>query len=93
MNADLLNYPEKALEPQVAYRITSVGMERGLFSGKLSDYIAGDKADYVNARRVIGGWITPNPLLATLKDLEVILRDSLSVENEPPNLPQHHDLR
>ena len=37
-----------------AYRIMSIGMREGVFTGKtLSAYLAGDKTDYVNARRII----------------------------------------
>jgi putative chitinase len=46
--------PDNAMKPSIAYRIMSVGMRRGVFTGKkLGDYIAGEKRDYLNARRVI----------------------------------------
>jgi hypothetical protein len=53
---DLVADPDQALRPEVAYRIMSEGMRRGLFTGKkLSDYIDGDRCDYRNARRIING--------------------------------------
>jgi len=48
--------PEKALEPDTAFPILSVGMHVGSFTGKkLSDYINANKKDYKNARRIING--------------------------------------
>jgi hypothetical protein len=48
--------PELALNPDTAYALLSVGMREGLFTGKaLGDYLAGDVADYLNARRIING--------------------------------------
>jgi hypothetical protein len=49
-------HPERALEPDIAWRICSLGMRKGLFTGKgLPDYIQGATCDYVNARRIING--------------------------------------
>lgn len=49
-------HPEIALEPDVAWRICSVGMRIGLFTGKgLPDYIHDAVCDYVSARRIING--------------------------------------
>lgn len=56
LGIDLENYPEKALEPDTAWKITEIGMSKGKFTGKkLSDYINGSKREYVNARRIING--------------------------------------
>lgn len=52
----LWRHPEIALEPEVAWRICSVGMRIGLFTGKgLPDYIHNAICDYVGARRIING--------------------------------------
>ncbi len=57
LGVDLVNDPDLALQPGVAWSILSLGMREGLFSGKkLSDYIPLDDrlpADYYNARRII----------------------------------------
>ena len=46
--------PERAKEPELAYRIMSDGMRTGLFTGKkLTDYIANGRCDYFAARRII----------------------------------------
>ena len=50
----LVHAPERALDPEVAYSIMSVGMRQGLFTGeKLSDYINNALCDYKNARKII----------------------------------------
>jgi hypothetical protein len=53
----LVDHPEKALVPSIAYRIMSEGMRRGTFTGKkLADYIKpGEPPDYLNSRRIING--------------------------------------
>ena len=54
--ADLEQDPEQTLRPAIAYQIMSVGMRKGLFTGKkLSDYISEGGCDYRNARRIING--------------------------------------
>ncbi len=56
VDVDLVADPEAALKPEISYRILSLGMTRGLFTGKaLSLYIAGVKCDYRSARRIING--------------------------------------
>lgn len=53
---DVLNNPEKVLEPEIAAIILIDGMQEGWFTGKkLSDYFANGRKDYVNARRIING--------------------------------------
>jgi putative chitinase len=52
----LVWFPEKAMEPETAYKILVVGMMRGLFNGKrlaLGHYINRDKCDYRQARRTV----------------------------------------
>jgi putative chitinase len=52
----LVEDPDRALDPDVSYKIMVVGMTKGRFTGKkLSDYFGGDKCDWVNARRIING--------------------------------------
>ncbi|MET0646881.1 MAG: glycoside hydrolase family 19 protein [Pyrinomonadaceae bacterium] len=57
LGVDLVNDPDLALGPVVAWDILSLGMREGLFTGKrLSDYIPLDDhlpADYYDARRII----------------------------------------
>lgn len=53
---DLVNNPDEALAPEIAAKITVYGMMNGSFTGRgLSDYINGQKVDYINARRTVNG--------------------------------------
>lgn len=54
LGVDFVNHPEYALQREHAVKILITGMKEGWFTGrKLSDYISGNKKDYVNARRII----------------------------------------
>lgn len=56
VGVDLVAYPQRALEPNIAYRVMSYGMHHGSFTGrKLGSYIYAGHTDYVNARRVVNG--------------------------------------
>lgn len=73
----LLYTPALALKARVAYRIMSLGMRQGIFTGKkLGDYIHGAKADYVNARRIINGLDRARTIARYAVKLEKILRRS-----------------
>lgn len=55
IGADLVNHPEKAMEPDIAAAILIEGMVDGWFTTKkLSDYF-NDKSDWINARRIVNG--------------------------------------
>lgn len=56
LGVDLIADPERALEPALAYPIMSLGMMRGLFTGRrLGAFLNDKKTDYVNARRTVNG--------------------------------------
>jgi hypothetical protein len=56
LGVDLVNHPEYALNPTIAYKIASYGMVHGSFTGVgLGKYINSEECDYFNARRVING--------------------------------------
>jgi hypothetical protein len=72
---NLIDHPDNALVPDVAYRIMSYGMRNGAFTGKkLSDYIAGEKCDYKNARRIINGLDRWDVIKAYAEAFERILK-------------------
>ncbi|MGQ0646565.1 MAG: hypothetical protein ACT4P7_03280 [Gemmatimonadaceae bacterium] len=72
--------PDHALRPQVAYRIMSVGMRKGMFTGKkLSDYINETACDYKNARRVINGTDQWERITGYAEALEQVLRLTVSM--------------
>ena len=58
--ADLVQYPDKAMEPAIAAKIMRSGMDAGWFTGKaFKDYLpakgAADRAAFTQARRIING--------------------------------------
>lgn len=56
LNIDLVNNPDRALEPRIAAAIMFEGMIRGTFTGKkLADYFNEVGTDFLNARRIING--------------------------------------
>jgi hypothetical protein len=81
----LLYQPALALHPAVAYKIMSLGMRQGLFTGrKLSDFIhPGGKADYVNARTIINGHDQAQRIAQAAVRLERILRQCASLAAHP----------
>ena len=75
---DLVDNPDNALIPAVAYGIMSYGMRNGIFTGKkLQDYIAGDACDYKNARRIINGTDQCDLIQGYADKFEAILKASL----------------
>lgn len=72
--------PEKALEPETAFRILETGMKDGSFTGKkLTDYINGSQTDYKSARRVINGQDRAAEIAGYARNIESILRSSAAV--------------
>lgn len=54
--ADLLKYPEKALDADLAVKIMFYGMEKGVFTGrKFADYFSPTLDKWVGARAIING--------------------------------------
>jgi len=74
MGDALALHPEKALEPEIAYRIMSLGMRKGTFTGKsLSKYITGETVDYRNARKIINGLDQADRIAGYARRLETLL--------------------
>jgi len=75
---DLLIHPERALEPEISYRIMSFGMRHGSFTGKkLGDFIHDDACDYLNARRIINALDQADRIKGYATKLESVLKASL----------------
>lgn len=56
LGVDLIGDPDKANQPDIAYRIISLGMIGGKFTGvSLKKYITATGCDYANARKIING--------------------------------------
>lgn len=79
VGVDLLDDPDKALDPRVAAAIMFEGMRGGVFTGVgLARYFDGDTDDPVNARRIING-------LDRAHDIAAIHRDFLAALAEEPS--------
>ena len=75
---DLVNDPDHALRPMIAYRIMSIGMRKGTFTGKkLADYINAQGCDYKNARRIINGLDQASLIAGYATTIEGILRGAV----------------
>lgn len=74
---NLIANPEESLKPEISYFIAAYGMKHGTFTGKkLSDYISGDKCDYVAARRIINGNDRARLIAEHAEKLQAILETS-----------------
>lgn len=52
----LMEQPELALQPEIAYAVLSYGMTRGIFTGKrLGNFLNTSGTDYLQARRIVNG--------------------------------------
>jgi hypothetical protein len=70
-----LKQPALVLEPANAYRIMSIGMRKGLFTGRsLSKYIFDTSCDYVGARYIINGKDKAEEIAAYATKFEVMLK-------------------
>lgn len=82
--ADILylsSSPQFATIPENAYKIMSVGMWRGLFTGKkLSDYINDKQCDYAQARRIINSLDRASLIASYAQSIEKVLRASITGE-------------
>jgi hypothetical protein len=73
---DLVNKPDEALQPKLAFEIMSRGMRDGLFTGrKIGDYMGTTttKPDYLNARQVINALDQAETIKGYAQQLERIL--------------------
>jgi putative chitinase len=76
--ADLVDDPDQALRPAIAYRIMSVGMRKGFFTGKkLGDYIGAGTCDYKNARRIINRLDMADVIAQYASTIEGVLRGAI----------------
>lgn len=66
--------PEAALRPQTAFRIMTVGMHKGVFTGKkLSDFIGSGGTNYYEARQVVNGRDKAGLIAGYAADFEEVL--------------------
>jgi hypothetical protein len=75
---DLVADPDHALRPIIAYRVMSIGMRKGLFTGKkLADYINPQGCDYKNARRIINALDQAALIADYATTLEGVIRSAI----------------
>jgi hypothetical protein len=75
---DLVAHPELALEPNIAYRIMSFGMRKGMFTGVgFSHYFNNTTNDAVNARKIINGLDQANTIAGFYTNILRALQGSL----------------
>ena len=85
---DLVANPERAKDTLTAYRIMSVGMRDGAFTGRaLKHYINGAKCDYRNARRIINGTDRAALIAGHADKFERILRGASTIAHPEPTTP------
>lgn len=81
---DLLQYPEQAMETDVACAVLVLGSQQGWFTGKkLSDYINNNQCDYINARRIINGTDRAKLIATAAQAFKEILSLSIKVDTPP----------
>lgn len=79
---DLYHHPELALVPEIAYKIMSHGMRKGIFTGAyLKQRINDEKCDYVDARRIINGTDCAEKIAKYAVEFEGILRECATWES------------
>lgn len=75
LGVDLVNDPDRAMEPAIAYPVMSIGMREGWFTGRrLSDDLRDGRTDYVSARRIINGTDRAALIAEYARDFERALR-------------------
>lgn len=76
LGIDLVNNPGLANQTSIAYKILSLGMRKGLFTGKkFEDYRLPDGSlDYVKCRRIVNGKDKAEAIAKTAKRMEECLR-------------------
>lgn len=81
LGVDLVSEPERALEPGLAYKIMTVGLSRGLFTGrKLSEYLNAEGSDYVQARRCVNLLDKAELIAGYAQQFERVLTRSATLE-------------
>lgn len=76
LSVDLIDNPEKALDPEIAYRIAAGGMQHGWFTGrKLAQYIPSDSdPQFQPARQIINGMDHASEIAALAVKMVTTLR-------------------
>lgn len=69
VGVDLVHFPERANELEIAVKIAIIGMKKGMFTGvSLDHFINEARIDYVGARKIING-VDCNTLIANYAEI------------------------
>jgi predicted chitinase len=83
---DVVNYPDKALEPKLAAKIMIWGMDNGIFTGaSINRFINDSNIDYISARKVINGTDRKNEIA---NDAKMFEKDLKIFENRQALVPK-----
>lgn len=77
LGIDLVTYPDRALDLEIAARVLITGMLEGWFSGKkLRDYLPNEptKEQYMNARKIVNGTDKAELIAGYAKQFETALK-------------------
>lgn len=78
LKVSLLEKPELAMDPEIAWEIMKRGMMRGSFTGvKLCQFINEDRCDYVNARKIVNGLDCAEKIAGYAETIEGMLKNSM----------------
>lgn len=78
LKLDLVSNPELVLDPLTAYKIMSIGMRKGSFTGvSLNKYFNETKDDPINARKIINGLDCAERIANYYKIFLQALKDSI----------------
>jgi hypothetical protein len=87
LNLDFVHDPSLALIPKIAFKIMTIGMHQGLFTGhKLTDHINDIEKNYKKARRIINGNDKAALLAQYAQSFENVLRRSKVSSTPVPEL-------
>jgi hypothetical protein len=77
LGVDIVSNPDLVMAPENAYKVMSIGMHQGRFTGrKLADYITANATDYTHARRIINGMDRAQLIASYAEDFEKVLNAS-----------------
>lgn len=85
---DLTDFAEQAKDPAIAFLIMTIGMFRGVYTGKALRHFINDEAtDYYNARRIINGLDKAQTIADYAKKFQKILESALVETDTSYDIP------
>lgn len=93
IGVDLIEDPNRALEPKHAAEILVLGMKEGWFTGKrLGQYVTLQASNFVGARRVVNGTDKAQAIAEIARDYDEALKEEgYGVDQEPDLANEHRD--